>query len=363
MNHNSPLLELPLLLPAQAQKHVTHNEALLRLDALAQLSVIDYALQTPPVSPSSGDRYLVPSSTNGQWIGHENEIALFDGNAWRFLSPKAGWRVELPSEARSLMFDGVEWKEPFGATENIPGIGINMPIDETSRLAVAADCSTFSHEGGGHQVKVNKASPLDTASLLFQSDWIGYAEFGLNGANHLSLKVSDDGSDWKTSFAVDPTTGHLSGAAVQSSESDVTAGKLMRADFGYSRGNVLGEVSQSGGLPTGALVERGDGPNGQYVRYADGLQICMTKLTLALNAYNNVTADWDFPKPFAKTPNVNLIAPNSGSSFVNCGAAQFGLARQGGGTTSVGLTLTGLVTLSQNAEVRDVRVTALGQWY
>lgn len=37
---------------------------------------------------------------------------------------------------------------------------------------------------------------------------------------------------------------------------------------------LVGTVSQSGGVPTGAVVERGSNANGEYVRFADGTQIC-----------------------------------------------------------------------------------------
>lgn len=42
----------------------------------------------------------------------------------------------------------------------------------------------------------------------------------------------------------------------------------------YGMRNILGTVSQSGGVPTGAVIERGSNANGEYVRFADGTQIC-----------------------------------------------------------------------------------------
>jgi uncharacterized ferritin-like protein (DUF455 family) len=47
----SARLSLPYLLPAQAQKHVTHNEALARLDLLVQLVLEAVGVDTPPVGP------------------------------------------------------------------------------------------------------------------------------------------------------------------------------------------------------------------------------------------------------------------------------------------------------------------------
>ncbi len=61
----SPNLLLPYILAAQAQKHVTHNEAIRALDAVVQIGVIDRGLTAPPVSPSNGDRYIVAVGGTG----------------------------------------------------------------------------------------------------------------------------------------------------------------------------------------------------------------------------------------------------------------------------------------------------------
>jgi len=42
----------------------------------------------------------------------------------------------------------------------------------------------------------------------------------------------------------------------------------------YDQGNVIGTVSQSGGVATGALFESGSNANGTYSKFADGTLIC-----------------------------------------------------------------------------------------
>ncbi|MGR3458087.1 MAG: hypothetical protein ACU0FO_09305 [Pseudooceanicola nanhaiensis] len=167
-----------------------------------------------------------------------------------------------------------------------------------NRLAIAAESSLYSHDGAGHRLKLNKAAPGETATLLFQSDWSGRAEMGLAGSDVWSLKVSPDGSAWTTALQVNAATGQASGAAVQQSATDVTAGRLMRADYGYGPGNVLGPVGQSGGIPTGAVIERGSNANGEYVRFADGTQMCMR--SVATSASAPVIAS--FAAAFSTTP-------------------------------------------------------------
>jgi hypothetical protein len=48
----------------------------------------------------------------------------------------------------------------------------------------------------------------------------------------------------------------------------------------YNQSNIVGTVSESGGVPTGAIIERGSNANGEYVKYADGTMICTRGFTL-----------------------------------------------------------------------------------
>ena len=52
----TPNLQLPYIAPSQAQKHVTHNEAIRALDALVQLCVVNRTLTEPPSEPREGIR-------------------------------------------------------------------------------------------------------------------------------------------------------------------------------------------------------------------------------------------------------------------------------------------------------------------
>ena len=91
MTDTSPVLALPYIQPSQAQKHVTHNEALRLLDAIVQLSVLSFTETTPPATAAEGDRYLVASNAVGDWAGHDQEVAVFVDGAWQFIAPMPGW--------------------------------------------------------------------------------------------------------------------------------------------------------------------------------------------------------------------------------------------------------------------------------
>ena len=112
MSESTSNLALPYILSAQAQKHVTHNEALRHLDALVHLSVVSKTQATPPTDPPDGDRYIVASGATDAWTGQENAIAAFQDGAWAFHQPKPGWLAWIQDQARQEIFDGAAWIDP-----------------------------------------------------------------------------------------------------------------------------------------------------------------------------------------------------------------------------------------------------------
>jgi len=83
-------LQMPYVLPSQAQKHVTHNEALQRLDAVTQL-VLQAELAAPPVSVAEGACYAIKAPAAGDWSGRSGQLAFRQDGAWIFMVPgKAG---------------------------------------------------------------------------------------------------------------------------------------------------------------------------------------------------------------------------------------------------------------------------------
>ncbi len=105
----TPNLALPLLAAAQAQKHVTVNEALARLDGLVQISVKDRGLAAPPASPTEGECYIVAPGATSAWTGWDGDVVLFSGGAWLRLPPKDGWRVWVEDEGVLLVRAGGAW--------------------------------------------------------------------------------------------------------------------------------------------------------------------------------------------------------------------------------------------------------------
>lgn len=103
-------LSLPLIAAAQAQKHVTHNEALARLDALAHLRFIG-EVQSPPEAPAEGDTYLVASGAWGGFAGQEGTAAHYSGGGWAFYPGFEGLRAFLASDGRLMVHSSGSWRD------------------------------------------------------------------------------------------------------------------------------------------------------------------------------------------------------------------------------------------------------------
>ena len=214
---NTPILNLPLIMPSQAQQHVTHNEALMVLDRLVQLSVIARNLTEAPGDPSSGDRYIVAAGATGDWAGWDLDIAFFLDGAWMQLTPAEGWLAWVREEDTLLAWDGAAWTPvaDAGSASSFSMMGINSTADSTERFTVKADQVFFSHDDvtpgdGNICVKANKEAAANSATLLFQDGWSGRAELGLAGDDDFRIKVSADGSAWADAIVIDRATGAVS---------------------------------------------------------------------------------------------------------------------------------------------------------
>ena len=209
----TPNLGLPYIVAAQSQKHVTHNEAIRALDAIVQLSVLDRDLTAPPGSPANGARYIVAASPTGAWAGHAGDIAAYQDGAWAFYHPLEGFIAWVTDEDTAVVWNGSAWTAlttGSGGAGSFSTVGINATADTTNRLALAATATLLNHAGAGHQLKINKASAADTASLLYQDGFSGRAEMGLAGDDDFHFKVSADGSTWKEAIVINRTTGAAS---------------------------------------------------------------------------------------------------------------------------------------------------------
>jgi len=81
---STPDYGIPLLAQQQETPEVTLNEAIFALQLLSGIGVITVT-NTPPVSPTEGDAYVVGTSPTGAWAGRANCIAGRYNGGWIFV--------------------------------------------------------------------------------------------------------------------------------------------------------------------------------------------------------------------------------------------------------------------------------------
>ncbi|MEO0752460.1 MAG: DUF2793 domain-containing protein [Pseudomonadota bacterium] len=439
-------LDLPLIKPSQAQKHVTHNEALQVLDGLVQAALEEVGAETPPFEPTPGTLFALGATPTGDWTDQGGKLAYRSGGGWIFLNPEEGWHAWDKAAGEFKIYDGGLWRGLSASFENLPGVGVGTTSDATNRLAVSSDASLFNNAGAGHQLKVNKAASGDTASLLFQSGFAGHAEMGLAGDTAFSIKVSDDGVTFLDALRASAATGTMeiglpvTGAAVQQSAIDDTAGRLLTTGAsttvlsgglesrvtagGTANALTLTTGASLGALPVGYMVrfraaatnsgavtidtdglgvvpcvtvtgaplpagyirsdvdttasfdgttwtvdrrmERGGNANGDYVRYADGMQIVQETLTLDRLSNTRLTANVTFPAAFASALLSSVGTQIGALNSSNANSQQLSHIR-GVSFTTTGCLLDlrmidGLSGL-QAGDTCSCRIIAVGFWY
>jgi len=212
-------LGLPCIEGSQAQKHVTHNDALRLLDTLVQLAVNDRDLTAPPSAPEEGARYIVNVGATGAWAAHDHAIAAWQDGGWHFSTPRTGWLAYVADEGLLLVWNGSAWGDVFSALtvlQNLTQLGIGTTADATNPLSAKLNNALFAArteaEGGDGSLryKLSKESAAKTLSLLFQNDWSGRAEIGLTGDDDFHFKVSPDGGTWFDGIKIDRLSGRVS---------------------------------------------------------------------------------------------------------------------------------------------------------
>ncbi|MGN6304262.1 MAG: DUF2793 domain-containing protein, partial [Mesorhizobium sp.] len=214
----TPNLSLPYIMPSQAQKHVTHNEALQTLDSIVQLAVLDRDLSAPPAASGDGDRYIVAADATGEWAEKDGWIATLQDGGWIFLRPQPGWLCLVVDEETLLFWTGTQWQEAASAPsalQNVPLLGLGTSADAVNPLSAKLNKALWAAltttEGGNGDLRytLNKQGPDNVLSLLMQSNWSGRAEIGLVGNDDLSIRVSADGSTWRDVLTVDRASGKV----------------------------------------------------------------------------------------------------------------------------------------------------------
>jgi hypothetical protein len=212
-------LNLPLIDANQAQKSVTHNEAIVALDQLVQAAVLSQTLAAPPATSNDGDAYIVAASATGAWTGKTNQIAAWQQGVWNFYAPDTGWLVWIVAQSRIFVWSGSAWLDAFGllvsSLQNVQLLGLGTTATMANPLSAKLNTLLVTaqalSEGGTGDMRgtLNKSTTANTLSWLFQTAYSGRAEVGLCGDDNLHVKVSPNGVNWLEAINVNGASAQL----------------------------------------------------------------------------------------------------------------------------------------------------------
>jgi len=183
--------------------------------------------------------------------------------------------------------------------------GIEPEIGAKSAREWAEEAQNF---GDPNEFDITADLTSDTRKLR---EWMAQAlanqqaaTDALARANHTGTQPLSTISDAGTAAAADVTT----------SATDTTAGRLLKTGAGqaqaYRQGSILGTVSQTNGIPTGAIIERGSNANGEYVKFADGTLECWKAVIFSGPAESTAEASiyQDYPHIFSANGDVVVLS-------------------------------------------------------
>jgi hypothetical protein len=136
---DTPRLALPVIEAAQAQKHVTHNEALILLDALTQLAIESRALAAPPATPTDGACYVPAAGATGAWAGWSGQIALFSGGGWLRIIPVSGLKAWVKAERLTMTYEDGIWRDGIALTAHGGRVTLRAKEEEVTLAGAFVD--------------------------------------------------------------------------------------------------------------------------------------------------------------------------------------------------------------------------------
>ena len=132
----TPRHGLPHLFVGQAQKEVTHNEALGRIDGLLH-PVIEDERAAPPSALSAADDgrcWLIMTAATGLWTGKSGQIARWSGGSWRYFLPCEGMCIFDEASGIRRFYIGGAWTSPDAIANPVGG----TIVDAEARAALVS---------------------------------------------------------------------------------------------------------------------------------------------------------------------------------------------------------------------------------
>lgn len=199
---NTARLGLPLVQAAQAQKHVTVNEAMVRLDGLVNMVLQSESTTIPPSLVLDGHCYAVPLGAVNAWSGHDGAIAIGTNGGWDFVQPMRGWRAFIVDRGAGAVFDGSDWREGM-VTLSAHNAGMALRTVGTDHVVTAGAVSLTGHVIPSNAMVVGVTGRVITAITGTLTGW-SLGSPGAVGRYGTGLGLS--GGSWVRGLLSSPLT-------------------------------------------------------------------------------------------------------------------------------------------------------------
>lgn len=214
------------------------------------------------------------------------------------------------------------------------------------KWAVAVAGARFFELGGGDAYIAGRMTGYPVSQ---------FPAFGSYGgtANAITVNTGGNSQDIGTTIAFKATAANTGATTINANGLGATAcvtPTYAALPAGYIRTDVITIATLTGsGWMVGRLPEYGSGTNGEWWRYEDGRQECISAITTSASAEASVT----FEKAFSSVPRVTLGVNSS---------ATFAISPRFTGLTTSGLSVSAYNT--SNARIAaQVEYHAVGKWF
>lgn len=210
------------------------------------------------------------------------------------------------------------------------------------------------HGIGGSTVPIKTQSGLTSTGFYGNGSNVDYTPSGYSSGGIIEGKVGTY-NGFKLFFR-GTSSGQMWVETFGTTSGDTSGWQLV-----YNQKTIVGSVSQLGGVPKGAIIERGANANGTYIKFADGTMICQFAASAPITtsgAYGSTgffitpVQNLTFPATFITVPTVNV----DGFSWT----VASGWGWVAGVTTSI---LQGVLASAGSTATGYIMYTAVGRWF
>ena len=264
-----------------------------------------------------------------------DQIALITGGSQRALLPSGGLQINVPMSGTAVQTTSHDTTPGRLARVSLQGGIFGLGVAQGGTLGdVPVSANTIAAAGLYRTDTTTTNLPVTAASGLLEV-------FHGAGADSVHQRWSATTADQATRIWQRRSVG----------------GTWLAWSLVFNQSTVLGSVTQSAGIPTGAILERGSNTNGEFVRFADGTQICTRTNLSAPNAstatgalFRSSDVGWTFPIAFAAAP---VVTGGTDVSDIWCTTSA---------PSSSAVNMRAMSSISRSTAV-PMRALALGRWF